>query len=544
MSTINSKEINDKISALPSREQLSKEQQRQEDIAAINDYALRNPNKVFDDNFKEQRQYLTEETWKAVIQANPDMQDSASDKWRKIPDANIVNKYQGQAFSGEVRKAINEDGVKLAGLTAAVPGAIIGGGALANPVLSQMFYHPGTFFAETIGGGIGGYAGGAATDAITRGVSDYNSFANMIASNSTIPEQYAEMLNPGMLLGGLAGGVGGNVLYNNVVKPTVQRAALPYLMAMQLNKNIDNTVLPITQTTGAKVITAETVPYTNGKTSLKFYERPSTLTEAERLGIPKVERKMFLSQEEQQQLLQEANAFAQKYGYNTFNKADFTQAELESYIKQMIKQHNTFYRGVAMPTGEDLQSVKNILGPTATEEDILKYVSTHGRTKENGKQANPVLFISPFDNAKIYGSNGRTSEITRPYTLGLDRKSWIKNAEYPIYRKDSDLPLNDLTTKPAIYDIWNRTYYTLNGMNEQFPLNKNMFEYFKNSGQLDKVTKNAPYQDNEFVATMPMIFQRWVDDVPELSGSKNLKRATSYILYKQGGTINYLNLFK
>jgi hypothetical protein len=64
------------------------------------------------------------------------MQDSASPKWRHIPNADIVNKYQGQAFSGEVRKAINEDGVKLAGLTAAVPGAIIGGAALANPVLS------------------------------------------------------------------------------------------------------------------------------------------------------------------------------------------------------------------------------------------------------------------------------------------------------------------------------------------------------------------------------------------------------------------------
>lgn len=290
MSTINSKEINDKISALPSREQLSKEQQRQEDISAINDYALRNPTKVFDKDFTRQRQHLTEETWKAVIQANPDMQDSASPKWRHIPNADIVNKYQGQAFSGEVRKAINEDGVKLAGLTAAVPGAIIGGGALAKPVLSQMFYHPGTFFAETIGGTIGGYAGGAATDAITRGVSDYDSFANMIASNSTIPEQYAEMLNPGMLLGGIAGGVGGNVLYNNTVKPAVQKAALPYLMARQLNQNIDNAVLPTTLTPEDKIISAGTTPHTNSKTSLKFYERPSTLTEAERLGIPKGER--------------------------------------------------------------------------------------------------------------------------------------------------------------------------------------------------------------------------------------------------------------
>ena len=242
MPIINSKEINDKIASLPSREDLSKEQQKQEDIAAINDYALRNPNKVFDDDFKEQRKHLTEETWKAIIQANPDMQDSASDKWRKIPNSDIVNKYQGQAFSGEIRKAINEDGTKVALGALAVPGAVIGGGALAKPMLSQMFYQPGTFLAETALGTAGGYVGGKATDAVTRAVSDYDSFANMIASNSTIPEQYAEMLNPGMLLGGLAGGVGGNVLYNTV-KPAVQKAALPYLMSRQLNKNIKNTTL-------------------------------------------------------------------------------------------------------------------------------------------------------------------------------------------------------------------------------------------------------------------------------------------------------------
>lgn len=217
-------EINKMIAALPSREELTPEQRKQEDIAALNDYALRNPNKVFNDDFKEQRKHLTEETWKAVIQANPDMQDSASDKWRKIPNSNIVNKYQGQAFSGKVREAINEDGVKLAGLAAAVPGAIIGGTTLAQPILSQMVYQPGTFLAETVGGTVGGLAGGAATDAITRGVSDYNSFANMIASNSTITEQYAEMLNPGMLLGGVGGALSGSRLYN-AVKPTIYKQA-------------------------------------------------------------------------------------------------------------------------------------------------------------------------------------------------------------------------------------------------------------------------------------------------------------------------------
>lgn len=153
-------EINKMIATLPSREELTPEQRKQEDVAALNDYALRNPDKVFNDNFKEQRKHLTEETWKAVIQANPDMQDSASDKWRKIPNSNIVNKYQGQAFSEKVRKAINEDGVKLAGLAAAVPGTIIGGTTLAQPILSQMVYQPGTFLAETVGGTIGGLAGG------------------------------------------------------------------------------------------------------------------------------------------------------------------------------------------------------------------------------------------------------------------------------------------------------------------------------------------------------------------------------------------------
>jgi hypothetical protein len=51
-----------------------------------------------------------------------------------------------------------------------------------------MFYHPGTFLADTALGTVGGYVGGKATDAVTRAVSDYDSFANMIASNSTIPE--------------------------------------------------------------------------------------------------------------------------------------------------------------------------------------------------------------------------------------------------------------------------------------------------------------------------------------------------------------------
>lgn len=103
--SVTTPEINKMIAALPSRKDLTLEQRKQEDISAINDYALRNPDKVFNDDFKEQRKHLTEETWKTIIQANPDMQDSASDKWRKIPDPNIVNKYQGQAFSGEVRKS-------------------------------------------------------------------------------------------------------------------------------------------------------------------------------------------------------------------------------------------------------------------------------------------------------------------------------------------------------------------------------------------------------------------------------------------------------
>lgn len=64
----------------------------------------------------------------------------------------------------------------------------------------------------------------------------------MVASNSNIPEQYAEMLNPGMVLGGTVGAVGGNILYNGI-KSAVQRTALPYIMSRQFNKNINNTIL-------------------------------------------------------------------------------------------------------------------------------------------------------------------------------------------------------------------------------------------------------------------------------------------------------------
>lgn len=532
MSTINSKEINDKIASLPLREELSKEQQRQEDIAAINDYALRNPDKVFNDDFREQRKHLTEETWKSVIQANPDMQDSASPKWRKIPNANIVNKYQGQAFSGEVRKAINEDGVKLAGLAAAVPGAIIGSGALAKPVLSQMFYHPGTFLAETALGTVGGYAGGSATDAITRRVSNYDSFANMIASNSTIPEQYAEMLNPGMLLGGLAGGVGGNVLYNNIVKPAVQRATLPYLMARQLNKNIDNTVLP-----SEKTVRLYRGTGTNGPISLdggtqqagKWFTPIKTKTGA---------------------YLEDQQAYARRKGINNptyLEYVDIPESQLEHYRaartldpkKVEFEKHEDYLIPLDIKRNKieiphftnsqerlDLHLGKSLpetpFNPSNTQWDISKHIYyNEDPTKTSG------LFLDFIDHSDEFISAKALNKLTK------DNNYYFRQETYLDPIENIDILQNNKTNKQLLFKDGSMFNY-------QFPNDKQvLYRIPKQNIQL----KEIPQKPGIYYYDQGSINMNDVKgDILEWDDVAKMYKITQY--RKLGGTINYLNLFE
>lgn len=532
MSTINSKEINDKIASLHLRKDLSKEQQRQEDIAAINDYALRNPTRVFDKDFTKQRQYLTEKTWKAVIQANQDMQDSASPKWRHIHNADIVNKYQGQAFSDEVRKAINEDGVKLAGLAAAVPGAIIGGTVAGVPMLQQMVYHPGTFFAETVGGTLGGYVGGEITDAATRALSDYSSFGNMIASNSTIPEEYAGLLNPGMLLGGVAGGVGGNVLYNSLVKPAVQKAALPYLISRQLNKNIDNTVLPLQKTVRLYRGTG-----TNGQISLD-----GGVEQAGQWFTPlKTKTGSYLSNQQ---------AYAKRKGINnpTFLEyVDIPESQLEYYRAKRILdpkkvefESNEDYliplhikrNKIEIPhfTNSqerlDLHLGKSLpetpFNPSNTQWDISKHIYyNEDPTKTSG------LFLDFIDHSDEFISAKALNKLTK------DNNYYFRQETYLDPIENIDILQNNKTNKQLLFKDGSMFNY-------QFPNDKQvLYRIPKQNIQLKEISQKPGiyYYDQESINMNDV-----KGDILEWDDVAKMYKITQY--RKLGGKLNYLDLFK
>lgn len=62
-----------------------KRQQRDNAIANINQWARQNPDLVFNDNFKNQRQYLNNNTWQIIVDSNPNIK-LGSAEYNMIPD--------------------------------------------------------------------------------------------------------------------------------------------------------------------------------------------------------------------------------------------------------------------------------------------------------------------------------------------------------------------------------------------------------------------------------------------------------------------------
>ena len=145
--------------------------------------------------------------------------------------------------------------------------------------------------------------------------------------------------------------------------------------------------------------------------------------------------------------LKKANEFADTYGYPKFymDKSD----NLENQVKAMLQRHNTFARGVHIPDAEEQKQIKSIIGENATIDDMLQYVSTHGRLEDPRKR----IFISGSSNALAYSgfpNNGRTALIQREYKLGPDRNKWFDEADFKIY---SQLESDNINT-PHIRAPW------------------------------------------------------------------------------------------
>lgn len=185
------------------------------------------------------------------------------------------------------------------------------------------------------------------------------------------------------------------------------------------------------QTAGAKVLTQ--VPKRVGPTgAYVLFQRPSLLTEAERLGIPKGERNQPNNNSEnfRKKIIEQYNSWIRDFNgmreqtYNFLSQYNTKPSVLDAYpiipietslskalstIKTTLNRHNQFYRGVTLPTSiEDLNLVRGM-----SSEAQLKTAATTPRPQD-------ILFFSPQSNAFIYGgtSVGKTALIQRPFKLG------------------------------------------------------------------------------------------------------------------------------
>lgn len=123
-----------------------------------------------------------------------------------------------------------------------------------------------------------------------------------------------------------------------------------------------------------------------------------------------------------------ANEFANKYGYETFDKSLVGNREaLENAVKQMLNRHNTFYRGV--------------VGDNTT-----KRIAVDTPWKEG-----EGIWVSPqADYAQLYGQVGK---LQRPYTLSDNRMNWFKDADFNYSFADDNVGLiNPWQRNPKLYE--------------------------------------------------------------------------------------------
>ena len=220
--------------------------------------------------------------------------------------------------------------------------------------------------------------------------------------------------------------------------------------------------------------------YNNNQVILSFRKPELTkiqLSEAELKGVPKSVRNFVPSDNEpfRKQLIDtyngwikqfnrpiaDQNKWAQEYA-NYWNSVgvetsppfaseipyesipdNATIPEAKRIIENTMRRHNQFYRGVTKPVlNEDISLVKGL----SDEEALIQ--ATQPRPGDG-------VWITPASNAFIYGSNGKTALLRRPYKLGKNPMNWIKEGDFKIrgYRPEESTAYG--IPKPnTVYDPW------------------------------------------------------------------------------------------
>lgn len=217
---------------------------------------------------------------------------------------------------------------------------------------------PVTTALELAGGTATGIGATVAADKAIEKGSDgkYTGFTDYITKKFPNSNPYiVDQFHPAAWIGGILGGAGTRNAFMRTPRGKVE------LVNSELSKNISNTKLdksfPNTSYNPNNILYYQPkeityTPKTNSeKTYLGLLEKPSKLTKAERLGIPKGGKVPYTT-EENLAFRNQINEFAKKYGYNTIGDEVTDPEVLEKYARALIKQHNTFYRGISYAPDE------------------------------------------------------------------------------------------------------------------------------------------------------------------------------------------------
>ena len=127
--------------------------------------------------------------------------------------------------------------------------------------------------------------------------------------------------------------------------------------------------------------------------------------------------------QELEELVPRYNKFAEYYQYPQVPEGT-SLGEAEQIIKNGLDRHNTFYRGLHMPSEEETAAIRNIIGKNATDREVLEYLAKVGSRDPYN------TYLSLDDRAGQYARNADIAILKRKYKLGDSPSTWIEDADF------------------------------------------------------------------------------------------------------------------
>lgn len=206
------------------------------------------------------------------------------------------------------------------------------------------------------------------------------------------------------------------------------------------------------------------------------------------------------------------NDFAQKYNSIIASNVKkypivpetISDEALDIATKKMLRQHNTYYRGVYYD--EDLKELMKTKGLTL--EEAFKYAATQPKTVGSNNMPN-YTWITPIPRyAALYSQYGRPYEasmlnlwkrlarVRRNYTLGSDRTKWFDEADFSM---DVGSPYA-YNTQSDIVDIWGKPGFDPETVKTEY-LGKNLiFDGWESSvDDMSFGSRNTKVKDTELI---------------------------------------------